>query len=813
MSTIAQDVRLARRMLFKSPLFTAIVISTLSLAIGLNTAVFSAVDALLLRPLPGVQEPGQLVQLFRSWPGDMKYGSNSLPHYTDLRDKTGDVFSGVALWSFNSLNVATGGEPKRVMSMLASANYFTVLGVKAVRGRLFVPQEDSGRMAHPVAVISSATWKGMFGSDSSVVGRKVIINGGTYEIIGVAAPEFSGVIPIVTPAFWVPLSQHDQIRPGNSGNWDQRGNNSYSVVARIKPGVSLPAVRNRMDALVSELRQAHPDDYKESGITVVPQGEAGIHPMFKTAEVGMSAVVMAVVALLLLIACVNVANLFLARARDRAREMAVRLSLGATRAALIRQLLIESLVFAGISAIIGLGIAEWAITLGNQITLPLDVDFTAGLELSPTVLAFTVIASVVAALLFGIAPAIQATRPSLVPALKGEAPAGQSRSRMRNGLVVAQMALSIVLLVCAGLFLRNLKAATNADKGFVSDNLLVAALDPGMQGYPRARSEEFFRLLTQRISAHPAVTAVAFAGSIPLGLSESDSHTTIPGYVPAPNENMGVQLNTVTPGYFEAMGIPLTSGRGFLARDDSASQRVLVVNQQFVTKYFGGRDPLGKTVHVHGKDHTVIGVVPTGKYMRLGESPTPFMYFAQAQDWDAGVFIHIRTTGDPAALIPVLRTEVAAIDPSLPLSDAKPMSRMLGIALLPARLIGAVLGIFGVLGLLMAAIGMYGVMAYSVSQRTREIGIRMAIGAATGDVVRLVMRQGLTLVVIGAGIGLAGAFAVSRLIAGVLYGSGANDPVTFVAVPLLLIGVAVLATWIPARRAAATDPLAALRQE
>jgi len=813
MATIAQDVRLARRLLTKSPLFTTIVVATLSLAIGLNTAVFSAVDALLLRPLPGVRAPGELVQLFRSWPGDFQYGSNSIPHYLDLRDKTGDVFSGVALWSFNPLNVAAGGEPKRVFGMMVSANYFSVLGVKAARGRLFVPQEDSGRLAHPVTVLSYSAWQGLFAGDSSVVGRKLIINGGTYEVVGVAAPEFSGVIPMVIPSFFVPLSQHDQLRPGSERNWEQRGNNSYSVIARAKPGVTLAAIRNRMTSLVGELRQLHPDDYKDSGITVVPQGEAGIHPMFKSAEVGMSAAVMAVVVLLLLIACVNVANLFLARARDRAREMAVRLSLGASRASLIRQLLIESLMFAGISAIVGLGIAEWAITLGNRIDLPLDVGFTAALRLSPTVLTFTLVATVVSALLFGIAPALQATRPSLVPALKGEEPAGQSRSRMRSGLVVAQMALSIVLLVCAGLFLRNLKAATSADKGFVSDNLLVAEVDPGMQGYPRSRTEEFYRRVEQRLAANPAVKAVGLGTMVPLSLSESDSRVSVPGYVPAPNENMGVQYNVVGPGYFDAMGIPVVSGRAILARDDSASQPVLVVNQQFVAKYFGGGDPLGKTVNVHRKDHTIIGVVPTGKYMRLGEPPTAFMYFAQAQDWNSGMVIHIRTTGAPEALIPTLRAEVAAIDASLPLANVKSMNQTLGIALLPARLSGVVLGIFGVLGLVMAAIGMYGVMAYSVSQRTREIGIRMAIGAATGDVVKLVMRQGLVLVSVGAAIGLAGAFAASRLIAGVLYGSGANDLFTFAVVPVVLVGIAMLATWVPARRAAATDPLAALRQE
>jgi len=813
MTTILQDTRLARRLLTKSPLFTTIVVATLALGIGLNTAVFSVVDALLLRPLPGVRAPDELVQLYRSWPGDMKYGSNSIPHFLSLRERTGDVLSGVALASFSSLNVATGDEPRRVMGMIVSANYFSVLGVNPAMGRLFVPAEDSGRLAHPIAIVSYGAWKGLFGGDPAIIGRSVIINGGKYEIVGVAPPEFAGTIPIVTPVFWVPLSQLSQINPGNAGHWEERGNNSYDVIARAKPGLTVDKINSRLETLINELRREYPDDYRESGITVVRQVDAGIHPTFRSAEVGMTAVVMGVVALLLLIVCVNVANLFLARARSRSREMAVRLSLGASRMALIRQLLVESFMFAAVSAVIGLGIAQGAITLANRITLPLDVDFTAGLELSPSVLLFTLSVTVVAALAFGIAPAIQATRPSLIPALKGEEPAGHSRSPVRSGLVVAQMALSIVLLVCAGLFLRNLSAAMNVDKGFVSDNLLIAALDPGMQGYPRSRTEDFLRLLADRLRTNPGVKAVGFGQSAPLGLSESDTRAEVPGYVPAKNENMGVQYNVVTDGYFDALGIRPTAGRLILASDDSASQRVLVVNEAFARKYLAGREPIGATVRVSRRDHTVIGVVPTGKYQRLGEPPTPFMYFANAQRFDAGLFIFIRTVGDPGAFIPSLRSEVAALDPTLPLSKPRPMESHLGTALLPARLSGAVLGIFGIIGLVLAAIGMYGVMAYSVSQRTREIGIRMAIGAAKGDVMKLVMRQGLGLSITGVTIGIVGAFGASRLIRGVLYGDGANDPLTFIAVPLVLLGVSMLAIWVPARRAAATDPLEALRQE
>jgi predicted permease len=813
MTPILHDLKLARRQLTKSPLFTTIVIATLALAIGLNSAVFSAVEAIMLKPIPGVRNPESLVQLYRTWQGGIDYGSNSIAHYQDVRDRTGDVFSGVALWSFDPMNIAASGEPRRVMGAIASANYFSVLGVAPFKGRYFVPQEDTGRLAHRVTVLSHAAWKGLFGSDSGIVGREIVINGNNYEVIGIAAPEFGGSMPMVTPVLWVPLTQLTEIEPGSDRKWERGGNNSFNVVARLRENVSFEAAEGRVAAVYTDLRATYPDEYDRTGIKVYSQVEAGIHPSIKGAQVGLSAVVMAVVAILLLIACLNVANLFLARGRDRAREMAVRLSLGASRGALVRQLLVESLVFAGVSAAVGLGIAQWAIALVNQVSLPFDVDFRAGLELSPTVLIATLITAVVAAVVFGIAPAIQATRPSLIPALKGEAPAGESRSRVRSGLVVAQMALSIVLLVCAGLFLRNLGAATAVDKGFQSENLAMAELDPGMQGYSRARTEQFYRDLKARLLARPGVSSVAFAQAVPLGLGESDTGVEIPGYVRGENEGMNVQFNVVSEDYFTTMGIRMLAGRPIEARDDSAAAKVLVVNEHFAKKYFGGLGAVGRTVKVSGSDRTIIGVVPTGKYVRLGEPTTSFMYFPQPQRFNSGLIVHVRTERDPEAIIAGLRADVASLDAGIPLSNVKTMDRHLGIALLPARLSGAVLGVFGLIGLVLAAIGMYGVMAYSVAQRTREIGIRMAIGAAASDVVQLVMRQGFRLVFIGGMIGLVGAFAASRALATVLYGGGENDWLTFVVVPVVLTGVAMLASWIPARRAANTDPLLALRQE
>ena len=812
MRTILDDIRYAVRVLTKNPMFTGVVVLTLALGIGLNTAVFSVIDGLLLRPLPGTRAPDELVQLYRTYRGE-QFGSNSIPHYLDVRERSGNTFSGVTLWDFETMNLATGGRNERVLGVMASANHFSVLGVNAALGRTFVPAEDTGRGAHPVVVLSWSTWKGAFGGDPKIIGRSIILNGRSYSVIGVAPKEFRGALPLVIPAMWVPLTQFDDIRPGQRDGYTSRGSNSFNVVARLKPGVTLAQANAQMKALIAGLRAEHPEDYEQSEINIVLQSQAGIHPTFKSAQVALSSVVMAVVGVLLLIACVNVANLFLARARDRAREMAVRLSLGAKRSRLVQQLLTESLLFAGLSGLVGVGLAWWVIKLANRIQLPMSVDFSADLHLSPLVVAFAFGVSLLTGLLFGLAPALQATNPSLIPALKGEAPAGQSRSRASKGLVVAQMALSIVLLVSAGLFLRDLQNVTSVDKGFVAENLLIADLAPGLQGYSRARSEEFYRRMREKLTDSPNVKAVGFVDNVPLGLSENDSYVEIAGYAPSKNENMSLQNTRVTPGYFEAMGIQLKQGRGFTEQDDTASVRVMIVNEQMAKKYWAGTSPIGKTVKYGGKEHTVVGVVPTGKYQRLGEPPTPFYYLAQEQHWSESMSIVIRTTGDPQVVAPVLRSAASSFDETLPVSDIRTMTRHLGIALMPARLAGAALGVFGLLGLVLASVGMYGVMAYTVSQRRREIGIRMAIGAAGGDVVGMIMKQGLSLVIIGAAIGIGGALAASRLLRGVLYSPSVIDPMTFAGVPLLLTAVAALASWLPARRASGVNPLEALRRE
>lgn len=813
MAHLRQDLSFAVRMLVKNPLFTAAAVLTLALGIGLNAAVFSAVYALLFRPLPEVRDDSELVQLYRTWPGDMIYGSNSIPHYQDLRDRV-DAFDGeVAAWTFVPMSLSAEGRSERVMGVMVSANYFGVLGSPPVLGRGFLPEEAVDPGAHRVLVLGHSFWQSRFGGDPSVIGRTITLNGQSWTVVGVTREGFRGTLPILDPPVYAPLMMQRELIPGND-LIEARDNNWMNVIARLAPGVTVEQARQNLDAFILQMRDELPDHYEESGINLVPQRKAGIHPMFRDAQVGMSALIMLVVAFLLLIACINVANLFLARAGERRKEMAIRLSLGAKRGRIIAQLLTESVIFSLIAGAAGLILAYWAIGIANSVRLPIDYHGDFGLTLDRTALMFTLGLSVLTGVLFGLAPALQASRPEMVSALKGEITQEPgTKNRLINTLVVAQMALSILLLISSGLFLRGLQAATAVDKGFDSNNLLVASVDPGLQGYDRGRAETFYRELEAALRALPGVQAVGFGRSVPLSLSMSDRGVSIPGYEPAPNEGMSISYNVVTPGYFAAMGIPTLAGRTFGDVDGADGAPVVIVNQKFADRFWPGENAVGKIVRTAGEDREVVGVVKTGKYRSLGEDPLDFMYLAQAQHWNFPMTAFIRTTGDPEALAPLVRREVERLDPAMPVADLRTMNSQLGVALFPARLGGATLGIFGILGMILAAIGIYSVMAYSVSQRLREIGIRMALGADQGSVVGMVVRKGMGLVTIGVVLGLGAALAASRLMAGMIYGVSAIDPATFFGVPGLLCVVALLATFVPARRAAAVDPMGTLRAE
>lgn len=813
MAHLREDLRFAGRMLVKNPLFTTAAVLTLALGIGLNTAVFSVVYATLFRPLPEVWHDEELVQLYRTWPGDVLYGSNSIPHYQDLRDRV-DAFDGaVAAWTFVDASLSVEGQSARVFSNMVSANYFHVLGAPPALGRGFLPSEAVDPGAHRVVVLGHAFWQARFGSDPEVIGRTITLNGQAWEVVGVAREGFKGTMPIVDPQLYVPLMMQRELIPGFE-LIEERDNNWMNLVARLAPGTTADQARAALDAFILQMRDELPDDYEESGIHLVPQHEAGIHPMLRSAQVGMSALVMVVVGLLLLIACINVANLFLARATERRREMAIRLSLGAPRGRIVAQLLTESVVFALVAGVVGVLLAYAAIRVVNSLTLPIDYPVDFGLTLDRSVLAFTIAVSLLTGMVFGLAPALQASRPEMISALKGEVSlAPRGRHRLIRTLVVAQAALSILLLIGAGLFIRGLQAATLVDKGFDEENLLLASVDPALQGYDRARTEVFYRDLGAGLSSLAGVEAVGFARMVPLSLQNSDRGVEIPGYEPAPDEGMSIRYNVVTPGYFAAMAIPLLEGREFSETDTEDGTPAVIVNRHFADRFWPGDDPVGKLVRTAGAERVVVGVVKTGKYWSLGEEPEDFMYLPQAQVWSYPMTIHLRTRGNPESFAALVRQEVRRLDPDMPVADLRTMTSQLGISLFPARIGGAALGIFGILATILASVGVYGVMAYGVSQRTREIGMRIALGADRGRVIGLLVREGMATVGIGAALGLAAALAASRLMAGLIYGVSTVDPVTFFAVPGLLGVVALAATYLPARRAASLDPMVALRAQ
>jgi macrolide transport system ATP-binding/permease protein len=814
MSDLLRDFRFAVRMLVKNPMFTLAAVITLALGIGLNAATFSAVRGLILRPLDGVRDPGRLVQLYRKWPG-MDYGSTSIPHYQDLRDRTREVFSDVAAWNFVPVSLSADGRSERLMGMLVSANFFHTYGVTPALGRFFTPGvEDRDPGAHPVAVLGHGFWQSRFGADPSIVGRTLILNGQPFEVVGVAPADFKGPLSIVDVPLYVPLMEQLVIQPG----WDfihSRGNNSMTAVARLRDGQTVERASQVLDAILTQLREEYPDDYKNQiGTTLVPQMEAGIHPTFRTAQVGLSAVMMVVVSLLLLIACVNVANLFLARARERRREMGIRLSLGAGRGRIVQQLLMEAILFSIVAGLAGLGLAQVAVRFLGTVHPPMDGPWSFSLGMDRTVLFYALGVTLATTLVFGLAPALQSARTETLSAVKGEGSGRAGRSRMNKSLVVLQMALSLVLLIGSGLFLRSLQGATHIDPGFQDPaHLALVSADPGLQGYDGTRARAFWDRTLEEVRALPEVVTAGLINDVPLGLSGSDRGVTVPGYEFSEGEQRTVDYAYVTEGYFEAMGVHVVEGRPFTRQDDQTGAPVIIVNQRFADHFWPGETPLGKTVNTAGKDRQVVGVVETGKYRSLGEAPTDFMFLPERELFQTGMTVVARVRGDPQVVMRSVREIVRTEDPDLPVFDVRTMEDFMGIALMPARLGGSVLGLFGLLGLVLAAVGVYGVMAYSVSQRKRELGIRAALGADRGSVVGMVLGEGLRLTLLGAVIGLAAAAAVARLVAGLLYGVSAFDPVAFAGVPLLLVGVSALAVYLPARRAAGVDPMRVLKAE
>ncbi len=821
METFWQDIRFSLRTMAKNPGFTAVAILSLALGVGANTTIFTILNALLLTPLP-VERPSELVAVCTiDQNSKTPFGGITQVSYPNMKDfrEQNTTLAAVAGYTFgNPVSVIiNGGEPQQAFAELVTGNYFDVLGVRAWRGRTFLPEEDVARGAHPVAVLAYGFWQRRLGGDASIVGRTLSINGLPFTIVGIAPEGFTGVNSLFSPDMWVPSMMYDPVLPQQFRSWlDERRALLFSVAGRLKPGVTKAQAEANLKSIASVLEREYPLPNKGRTVDLRPLAEVTIFPGFRQIFVLGGAVLMTVVGLVLLIACSNVANLLMARASGRRQEIAVRIAIGASRGRLLCQLLTESVLMAVIAGAVGVLLAVAGRDAIWSMRPPFLAQNFVDLTLDRRVLMFTAAVSVLTGVLFGLLPSIQASRPNVVNSLKEESrSAGPSRRRLTigNALVVLQVALSVVALVAAGLFLRSLQRANAIDPGFDVEHVAIVAVNPGQAGYDIARSRQFFRDIEQRIASVAGVQSTAWASAAPL--TGSFFRTIIrEGDNPDSNaqRNLGV-VYSVSPSYFQTTSIPIVQGRQFTDADRDDSVPVAIINTTFAERLWPGEDPIGKRFRFFTDKafREVIGVAKTVKYTTIGEDPQIAAYTAHEQTPSDTMVLLVRSATAPGAALGAVTREIHAMDTHVPLTNPFTMRDVLAQSLWPARMAAILLGVLGLLALVLASVGLYGVMAYSVAQRTREIGVRMALGADRSRVLGMVLRQAMTLVGIGLALGLGGAFAVSRVVSGLLFGLSVIDPVTFVGVAAVLTLVAALATYIPARRASRLDPLLALR--
>lgn len=825
-----QDLRYAVRGLARAPGFTVIAVLSLALGIGANSAIFSLLDQLLLRLLP-VKNPRELVQLAAR---GGHYGSNwgmhsmSYPMYRDFRDK-GEGFAGVVCRRAFEVNVGYAGQTEAARAELVSGNYFQVLGVGAALGRTILPEDDVKPGGHPVAMLEYDYWQRRFAGDRNIVGKKIVFNQEPFTVIGVAQAGFPGVEVGNATQIFVPVAMQERAIPGQK-LLDTRRTRFLNVFARLKPGFTAERAQAAAQPLYQQIIQEEIkekdfakadkesiDNFLRSSMTVFPGGTG---TSFLRREFGPALwVLMALVGVVLLIACANVANLQMARATARQKEIAVRLAVGASRWQIVRQMLTESAILAAAAGALGLAIA----IAGNRVLLALLTPEDARLTISPgldlRVLGFTLGVSLLAAALFGLVPALQAARHDLATTLKDQAAAAAAgaHARFRKALVAAQVTLSLLLLIGAGLFANSLYNLRTLDPGFRAERLMLFSVDPNANAYSVEQGRDFYRRLYESLAALPGVQSVSSANMALVSGSEWDSSITIEGHDPSQGSKAWAYQNHVTPAYFETIGVKLKAGRDFRWSDTISSTPVTIVNEQFVREYFPDRDPIGRHVGMGSDPGTktdieIIGVVSDFKYENIGETIGRQMYRPIVQmKFLLGQYFYLRTAGPPEGLFAAARNEVRKLDPNLPVSGMKTMERQVERNLAMQTMVAGLSVCFGALATLLAVIGLYGVMSYLVGRRSREIGIRMALGANQANVVGMILREVLVLIAGGLVLGLAGALALTRFVKAQLYGVTPNDPWVLAAAALSLALVALLAGWLPARRAAQTDPLHVLR--
>ena len=830
---MGNDLRYALRTLWRSPLFTTVAVLSLALGIGANTSIFSLLDQVLYRSLP-VHDPRSLVVFHVD---DHSSGTSmsdndqtvfSYPMYRDLRDG-GSVFSGVIARAEAPVSLSWNNQTERAWAEIVSGNLFNVLGVSAEIGRALTPEDDGAPGAHPVVVLSHDYWVRRFGGDAAVLNQKVSINGHPMVVIGIAPAAFRGVLSGNNPDLYVPIAMKREVTPTWDGLTD-RQIRWLNILARLAPGIPARKAQAAIQtvyhpAIASEVKQFPPRNERAEHLILSQKLELdpaaqGINQLRESWQKPLTAL-MVLVGLVLLIACANVANLLLARAASRRREMAIRLALGAGRQALLRQLLTESLVVALAGGLLGLLVSVW---LTSELLRVLPVDMTSGwitANIDTPLLLFTLALSVLTGLLFGLAPALQAGRGEVASELR-EQPAAlasaRGGARFRRTLVVVQLALSLLLLVGAGLFARSLSNLLHVNPGFRTQRLLTFSIDPRLNGYSEQRGLAFIRDLQERLARLPGVASVAAADPGPLTNSNRGSNITVAGYQAREDEDMTVSRHAVTPGYFHTMGVPVLRGREITDGDLTSPDKAVVVNEAFVRRFFGARNPLGVRMMFGASNHPkldreIVGVVEDFKHNSLREKPQPAVFAAYTNEGLNRMDFYVRGERDIASLGGQVRASVQQMDASLPVFDLHPVEVQVENSLLVDRLIAILSCAFGLLATLLAAIGLYGVVAYTVARRTAEIGIRVALGAVPRDVLWLVMKDVATLAALGLAIGLPAALVLARLVQSQLFGLQARDPLIFTAASLALVLVAVFSGIIPSSRAARIDPVDALRHE